>query len=196
MIDNKSLPQYKWSAVMFIIASAVVAFPRFAVSAADPLVPPEVRAALTLRILEYDRGLKAWAGASLTVGIVAKNGSDPDTAEYGKALEGRSAQDLPLRVARHVYRDESTMAKWIKQEDVRLLYLSSDFGGTAQTVLSLGNTLKLPSLTATRKHFKAGATMGIVVLENKPHILVNLDLSKTAGMNLDPKLLQLAEVVR
>jgi len=35
-----------------------------------------------------------------------------------------------------------------------------------------------------------------VVKDGKPHILVNLSAAKAARMDLDPKLLQLSEVVR
>ena len=51
-------------------------------------------------------------------------------------------------------------------------------------------------MTLSRAQFQAGGTLGIVVKEGKPHILVNLPAARTAGMDLDPKLLQLSEVVR
>ena len=41
----------------------------------------------------------------------------------------------------------------------------------------------------------AGGTLGIVVRDAKPHILVRLPSTKAVGMNLDPKLLNLAEIV-
>ena len=47
-----------------------------------------------------------------------------------------------------------------------------------------------------RSLLDTGGTLGIVVRGGKPHILVHLPGSKAAGMNLDPKLLQLAEVIR
>ena len=56
--------------------------------AAEIEVPPDVRAALTLRILEYDRGLLKWAGSSLRVGVVSKGGE----SAYRKGLSASSSR--------------------------------------------------------------------------------------------------------
>jgi hypothetical protein len=165
-------------------------------AAAARLVPPSIQAAVTLRILEYDRSLKTWAGARLTVGIVTREAGSADLAEYREALTGRTAQGLPLAVVEHVYRDTAALRSWIQRDGVRLLYVSPDLEQKGAEVVAAGAARNLPMLVATRPHFKAGAVLGIVLKDDRPHILVSLAPAKAAGMDLDPKLLQLAEVVR
>jgi hypothetical protein len=164
--------------------------------AAEPTVPPAIQAALTLRILEYDRSLKSWAGAGLTVGIVTREGGSADATEFRQAISGRDAQGVPLKTVEHAYRDAESLARWIEKDGVRLLYVSSDLGPAAGAILAAAAARKLPTLTLTRRHFQSGGTLAITAQEGKPHIVVDLAASRAAGMDLDPKLLQLAEVIR
>ena len=75
-------------ATALLLLLSLVASPSPEARAAEPEVPLDVQAALTLRILEYDRGLKGWAGDSLRVGIVATG----DAAAFRSGLESQQAQ--------------------------------------------------------------------------------------------------------
>jgi len=163
---------------------------------AELAVPPAIQAALTVKILEYDRSLKSWAGSGLTVGIITRAGG-PSAAEFSQALAGRDAQGVPFKSVEHAYRDVDSLVRWIEGNGVKLAYLSPELSAEGTTaILSALAARKLPSLTVTRSQFQSGAALGIVAKEGKPHILVGLAAAKAAGMDLDPKLLQLAEVVR
>lgn len=164
-------------------------------TAEDVTVPPNVQATAVVRILEYDRSLKAWAGTALTVGVVAKD-SKGAAAEFTKALTGRDVQGMPVKVVEHNYKDDAGLGAWIDQNGVRLVYVAQDLSGQTGAVLSAGTHRKLPMFTPTRQQFQAGATLGLVVHEGRPRVLVNLPACKLAGMNLDPKLLELSEVIR
>lgn len=161
---------------------------------AEISVPQGVQATLTVRILEYDRGLRSWSGGHLAVGVVARRSGD--AAELSRALGGRDVQGLPIRVTEHPWRDAESLRRWLATSGVRLLYVAEDVAGDTASALSAAAARKLPSVVASRSQFEAGATVGLVVRGGKPHILVNLPASRGAGMDLDPKLLQLAEVVR
>jgi hypothetical protein len=165
-----------------------------AASPAEVAVPQGVQATLTVRILEYDRALRTWSGGQLVVGVIAKRPGG--AADLAQALGGRDVQGVSIRVAQHVFRDAEGLRAWIEKSGVRLLYVAEDMGAETPVALAVATGRKLPSLVANRKQFEAGATVGLVVRDGKPHILVNLPVSRSAGMDLDPKLLQLAEVVR
>jgi hypothetical protein len=162
----------------------------------DVMVPPNVQAAAVVRILEYDRGLKTWAGSSLTVGVVARDSRAGAAAEFAKSLAGREVQGMPVKVVDHSYKDGEALGGWIEQNGVRLVYVAPDLSNHTAAVLSAGNARKVPTFTPTRGQFQGGATLGLVVHEGRPRVLVNLPACKSAGMNLDPKLLELSEVTR
>jgi hypothetical protein len=177
-----------------LVAAAIFTLMAGRGGAADVVVPGGMQASMAVRILEYDRGLRTWAGTAVTVGIVAR--SDPGASAFRDALAGRDAQGLPIRAVEHTYKDAAGLKAWMERAGVRLLYVAPDVGADGAAALSAGVDQRLPTLVATRSQFQGGATLGLVVRDGRPHILVNLPSSKAAGMNLDPKLLQLSEVVR
>jgi hypothetical protein len=179
--------------------AALLAFmaPPSAETAADEvMVPPNVQAAAVVRILEYDRGLKTWVGTSLIVGVVAKDSRGGAAAEFTKSLAGREVQGMPVKVVDHTYKDGEALGGWIEQNGIRLVYVAPDLSNHTAAVLSAGSARKVPTFTPTREQFQGGATLGLVVHEGRPRVLVNLPACKSAGMNLDPKLLELSEVTR
>ena len=163
-------------------------------TAAEPLVPAPVQATMAVRILEYDRALKTWSGGRLTVGVVARHAGG--AAEFEQALSGRDAQGVPIKVAAHAYKDAESLRAWIERSSVGLLYLAPDAASESAAAVAVASARKVPVLVASRAQFQDGATVALVVRDGKPHIMVNLGASRAAGMDLDPKLLQLSEVVR
>jgi hypothetical protein len=163
-------------------------------TAGEPVVPAPVQATLAVRILEYDRALKSWSGGRLTVGVVARHASA--ASEFEQALSGRDAQGVPIKVAQHAYKDAEGLRAWIERSGVGLLYLAPDAAAESAAAVAVAAARRLPVLVASRAQFRDGATVGLVVRDGKPHILVNLSASRAVGMDLDPKLLQLSEVVR
>ncbi len=184
------------TAVRLVLAClAILAATPTSTFTADALVPPSVQAMLTLRILEYDRSLKSWAGGkTLLLGVVSKekNGA----VQYRRAIEGQGAQGVTILTAVHVYRDPASLSRWIQRDDVRLVYLSPDLAAEAEAAIAAVGARNVCSITLSRERFGLGGTLGMVIKDARPHILVHLPRSKAAGMDLDPKLLQLAEVVR
>ncbi len=181
----------RWGAV--VLATLVAATPAVG-GAADLAVPAGVQATLAVRILEYDRGLKRWSGGRVTVGVVARRAAAG--AALAEALAGRDAQGIPIRVVEHAYKDAAELRAWIERSGVRLVYVAADLGSDSTAAVATASARGLPSIVPTRDQFSAGATVGLIVRDGKPHILVNLPGSRAAGMDLDPKLLQLSEVVR
>ncbi len=121
------------------------------------------------------------------------------------AATGRSSGRLSPDATSSLYRSRSSSTatatprranRWAERSGVRLLYVGADLGGDAAPILAAAQARKIPTVTLSRAQFQAGGTLGIVVKDGKPHILVNLPAARTAGMDLDPKLLQLSEVVR
>ncbi len=161
---------------------------------AEVTVPGAIQATMAVRILEYDRALKGWSGGTITIGIVSRRSGA--AADFAQAFAGRQAQDVPIRVAEYVLKDLEGLRAWQERSNVRLLYLAPDLASETAAAIAAGTERRIPSLVATRPQFQEGATLGIVVRDGKPHILVNLKSARAFGMDLDPKLLQLAEVVR
>ncbi|MFZ2490947.1 MAG: YfiR family protein [Thermoanaerobaculia bacterium] len=173
-----------------------------AAGAAGQVVPAEHQAALFSRLLAYDRALKARAGAKVTIGILYKaasgssrSASDELSAAFAP-LKTRTIHGLPFDTATLAYNGAEQLNAWTAAEDVDAIYLCPGLEGEFGEIQAFAARRKLITLTPRREDVQRGVTLGVVNRDGKPGIVVNLTTAKTLGMDLDPKLLQLADVIR
>ena len=176
---------------------SLLAFTAFAQS-----VPPAQQAALFSRILAYDRNLKARAGTKVAVAVLyrsddaaSRTASDEMLAAFAP-LRQRTIQDLPFDAVSHAYSTPERLDQWLAGGEVDVIYVAPGLASSLGEILSVNARRKVVTLATQRADVQLGAAIGIVIKEGKPGILVNLSSAKSLGMDLDPKLLQLAEVIR
>jgi hypothetical protein len=169
---------------------------------ADANIPPTLQAAILAKMLAYDRSLKTRAGASIDVGVVFKE-SDKLSAEAGaamvKAFEAMGAhiiQGLPMRVTRHPYKDTDHFAQWLKGGGVDLVYVVGGLGKEREAIHAASVEAKAVTVGADRSQVEAGLAVAVVLKGATPRILVNIASAQAVGMSLDPKLLELSDVIR
>ena len=173
-----------------------------ALTLAAQAVPASQQAALFSRILAYDRHLKARAGAQVTVGIVFKADNPASKASADEMLagfaplRGRTIQDVPFDVASISYTDAAALESWIEARNIDVVYLAIGLDAAFGDIQSVASRRKVAALTSDRRQVQQGAAIGVVNKDGKPAILINLASARSLGMDLDPKLLQLAEIIR
>ena len=173
-----------------------------ALDLAAQAVPAAQQAALFSRILAYDRNLKARAGAQVTVGIVFMGGNDASQAGGEQMvavftpLKARTIQDLPFDVVSFAYVDTTRFGEWLDAHGIDVVYLSPGLEAAFPEIQAAAAKRKVSTLTPQRSQVLQGAAIGVVVKDGKPGIVINLSSARALGMDLDPKLLQLAEVLR
>jgi hypothetical protein len=169
---------------------------------AEVAVPPKLQVAILSRMLAYDRSFKARAGAQVKIGVLARagdKGSTEDQAEMVKAFQAMdpsTIQGLPVIVSGHAYKDAVALTEWIEAEKVNVLYVTSGLAAQMEAIGLVCVQKKVVSTAGTRSFVEKAIAVGVVVKGENPKILVNLKTADLIGMSLDPKLLQLAEVIR
>jgi hypothetical protein len=169
---------------------------------AEVPVPPKLQAAILSRVLAYDRTFKARAGGAVRIGIVAKAGdkeSASSQAQMIKAFQGvdpPTIQGLPVTVSGHAYSDPAALVQWIETEQINALYVTDGLSGAQEAIGLACAQKKIVSMTGTKSFVEKALAIGVTLKSETPKILVNLKAAELAGMSLDPKLLQLAEVIR
>lgn len=165
-------------------------------------VPAPQQAALFSRILAYDRNLKSRAGSQVTVGIVFKadNGASRAANEEMIAafapLKSRTIQDLPFDVASHAYVDGAHLEQWLESRNIDVIYFCPGLETSFAEIAAVAAKRKTVTLSSQRKDVQQGAAVAVIIKDGKPGIIINLTSARALGMDLDPKLLQLAEVLR
>ncbi len=172
-------------------------------SIAEALVPAGLQAAIITRLLGYDRALKTRATTAVVViGVVVKR-SERSSAEAGQeirqafvALRNPEVQGLPLRLASHSFDDVAGLRRWLTEARVSLLYVTPGLEGEVDGIGRACADAGIPAVSPVRSYVERGLAVGVVLKGDRAGILVNLPVARAEGMDLDPKLLSLSEVIR
>jgi hypothetical protein len=182
-----------WLALACLAAAAGAAVPM--------VVPSDLQAAIFSRVLAYDRALKSRAGKTVTIGVVFVS-SEPESKRVRHDMMQSfgdlepEIQGLPTRLVSHPYSDMKHFSDWIDEADVDVLYVTPGFGGLLNDLKTVVNDKKLVTLTPVREYVEQGLAIAVVPRGNHPQLVVNLTASRAAGMDLDPKALQLSEILK
>ena len=164
-------------------------------------VPPQPQAAIIVRVLAYDRNLKTRSGKGVVVGVIYRDDAgykaekDQVVAAF-KAFESQPVQGLPLRTVSHPVRDAKELGDWIAKEGPNVIYLAPNVADLIDPIQAICAQRKAVAVTGVRSMVEKGIPIGVVLKDKKPALIINLPASKSAGMDIDPKVLQLAEVIR
>jgi hypothetical protein len=163
-------------------------------------VPSDLQAAIITRLLGYDRALKGRAGSSLTIGILGKaadRGASRAQAELEQAFGTQtSIQGLRLAARPYSYTDAAQLGEWVVSQGVDVLYVTPGLEKEVAAIQAVCAERKVVGVSSVRAFVKQGLAIGVVTKGESAGLLVNLPAARAAGMDLDPKLLTLAEVIR
>jgi S1-C subfamily serine protease len=171
-------------------------------SAADALVPADLQAAIITRLLGYDRALKNRVKSAVVIGVVVKPSerssakAEQEIRQAFEALGKPEAQGLPLRLASHSLKDIATLGPWLTEARVSLLYVTPGLEGEVDAISKACADAGIPAVSPVRSFVERGLAVGVILKSDRAGILVNLPVARAAGMDLDPKLLGLSEVIR
>lgn len=185
-----------------VVVWAAIAMIGVASGGADPPIPANLQAAIIMRMLGYDRALKGRAGKELVVGIVAKTSdrvSIEAQVEMQKAFDALPAQDvrgLPLRALSLNFKGPAEVGTWIAHEGIGVLYVPPGLDKELAAIRAICTERHTVAVTPVRLFVDQGLPLGIVLKEGRPSIVVNLPAAEAVGMDLDPKLLALSQVIR
>lgn len=168
-----------------------------AAQAGEPDVPPERAATILARALAYDRGLEARAGEAVSVGIV-RRGGDPrcDAIAVGfRALEKSKMLGRPFRVLELPYADGSSL-DGAAAAGVDALYICPGLDAELPAITAASRKMRIVTLSVGAAYVAKGVSIGLVMDETKPKLLINAGASKSEGAQFASELLQLAKVIK
>lgn len=165
---------------------------------------PKQQALLAARVLAYDRNLKRRSsGKVAAIAVLYQEGdqaSESQSLDMSSALEELTASatidELPVRVATIAYNGAAELDKKLLQLHPVALYVCPGMGDVLGAVSAVTRKRAILTITSTGAYVKAGLSIGLLRLEERPLIVVNLPAARAEGADLDAALLRIAEVLK
>ena len=161
------------------------------------------RSLVALRVLAYDRNLKARAGEALTIAIVhrpdrkesVQAASEANAALTGIAQKSRVA-GLPLKVVSIASADAAVVDERIQAVHAAALLVCPDMAEAVAPISAMARKRGVLTLTWVEAFVRAGLSVGVLDRGGKPSLVINLPAARGEGADLDAAVLRLAEVIR
>jgi hypothetical protein len=159
-----------------------------------------LEAAIHLRALGYDRALHQRAGDTAVIAILYNPSSDAsvqaedDIGRAFRSLSGKmKVQGLPIAVKAVPYKDA-----WPGGElaGVAAAYVTPGLEAHLSEIRSAAARADIPTLCGDRDLAVAGLSIAAYPKGSSPGLTINLRAARAAGMDLDSRLLSIAEVLK
>jgi hypothetical protein len=186
------------SALSVVVAAVLVAACAFLpMPAWAQLVPANLRAAIFLRALGYERSFASQSGSAK---LVVVKGASGEASEDGAAM-ARAFQEIlrashlsrPVSITQVTHRDVASTAAALEAQHPDVIYLPR---GTYDVSERLGAQRGLIVLCASAQAMERACSVSVEVSGSSPRLVVNLGHANRAGLRFDARLLGLSRVIR
>jgi hypothetical protein len=163
-------------------------------------VPVDLQYSLLMKILTFDRNLKARVGEEIVVGIVYQKNfreSINTRDEFTKAMDEspiKKIEDIPIRQV-PVNLDNIDLDSAVSQMKIDILYITPLRAVKIEDIAKVSQTKQLTTLTGVPDYVESGLAVGIGTKGDKPLIIINLSAAKKEGADFSSQLLRLAKIV-
>lgn len=191
------------AALTLLATLAVLLAPRRDVRAAE--LPPKQLALLTLRALSYDHRVKARSpdGKSITLLILYQEGnpvSETLNSDLTLAMEelatAATLGGFLVRVASMSYDNPAALDAKLASLRPGALFICPGLRDALPAITAATRRRAVLSFTNSGAYVKAGISIGLLLGEERPAVVVHLAAARAEGAELDVALLRIAEVIR
>jgi hypothetical protein len=163
---------------------------------------PERRAVILVRALSYDANLRDRIGQELVIAVLARKGHSGSeacsttTRQGFAALGAPKVAGVPLKVIQLWYAGGEALSATVSAQGIDVLYPCEGLESDLPVVLEVSRRLQILTMGGSEEQVARGVALGVVFVESKPTLLVNITAAKNAGAALSSDLLRVARVIR
>jgi hypothetical protein len=166
------------------------------------VLPARNQALLLLRVLSYDRNLRARSGAELTVVVAYREGSARSehereiVAALEEAARSFTVSGLKARVVSVPWRGAPALAVELRARGAAALYVGESLSEEAAAISAATRGVRSTlSFAPLRAMVEEGLALGLLNAGERARLLVNLAAAREEGADLDSVLLGIVEVL-
>jgi hypothetical protein len=160
------------------------------------------RVLILARALAYDRHLTERAGEEIAVAVLYRE-SDPasraaadEILPYFKAVEKVRLLGLPFRAIAIAYDNPEDLSDAMANDGIDAVYVCPGMDQSLIDLIKVTRGRKVVSMTSQEAFVKEGLSLGIIVEDAEPKLVLNLAASRAEGCDFSAQLLRLARVIR
>ncbi len=165
---------------------------------------PKQIALLILRVLAYDRNLKARSdGKTASIVVLFQEGNQASESlqiDMENALEGLSSgasiSGLAVKATSYAYANPAALDARLASLRAAAVFVCSGLGDAIPNITTVVRKRSVLSFTLNTAFVKGGLSIGFANAEDRVHIVVNLPAYRAEGADLDASLLRIADLYR
>lgn len=180
-----------------IVVTALLGAP---VAEAQADLAPEIRAALMVKILQYDRATVKRTGGAVLV-VAGRAGAPDDTcALMAKALQEAArhvpAGGAPVRVTSGKAGSPAGLEALLVNESATALYLCPSLEPAVTDLAPVTRKLRVITFSGSEAAARAGVSVAVFPRGARPVVAIHLAHAREEGAEFDADLLRVSEVTR
>lgn len=169
--------------------------------AQEMAVPVKVQIPLFLKILTFDRKLKARVGDEIVIGVVYQR-------KFRKSLNVKDrfvdmmnessitkVENIPIRQV-SIDIDKTDLAGAVSRNNIDILYVAPLRALGVKTITGVSRAKRILTLTGVPDYVESGLAVGIGIKGEKPRVIINSPAAKAEGADFSSQLLKLAKVIK
>jgi len=165
-------------------------------------LPAGKQAIFLARAIAYDANLKARAGPTVNIAVLARKGdkeSERMADSLGKAfapLESATMVGLPVKTMRVYFGGRDALDRVVRESGIDTLYVCSGLDESLSDIKAVTRARKVLTVASSEAQLRLGLSLGVFDIDGKKTIIVNIEANREEGVAFGPELLRLATVVR
>jgi YfiR/HmsC-like len=166
-------------------------------------VPAERQVLVLSKALSYDSELKARVGSDILVGVLSKPGNTASEAMASavmkafKLVSNVRVQGVPISAREIRYAGgAAALAGAIDTQNIDLLYVCVGLEAEIPAITEITRKKHVVTLGSREDQIRKGIALGVVAIDGRPTIVLNLTAARKEGADFSPDLLRVARVIR
>ncbi len=161
-------------------------------------MPARTHVPLFVKVLTFDRQLRASGGDTLVVAVAFQGGNAASIRARDEALrlfaaERDAVEGLTLHAVA-VDLDLGTLAEALQEPGMRALYVPQLRGIDITWVAATARAANVTTLTPVASYVVRGLAVGVRLQRDRPRLLINATAARLEGADFSSELLRLAVV--
>jgi hypothetical protein len=187
-----------WAALGLLVGFLVPC----ASTAGDMDVPEQGQVLVFLKVLTYDRVLAEQDLGEIHISVLYAAGDPQSEATRDAVLQvlrdnaGKTINGKAFKFSGSAYRSGESLSRMLAEDEVHVLYVARGLGGQLDAITTAARGQGVLTMTGVPAFVPRGVSVGLVLREDKPRILLNLSAVKAEGHDMSSNLLRLCDVIR